>query len=195
MERALCCISLPLLVRLLGITIVGIFSVNLAFMVQLSASGSPWRYVSYCVFLVYAAPAIAFTMMLLHKEDLRSRKRFHCAYLCSVVTNCIFRLFFVIMVATYYSFYLQFGIYHSENRGNPLSPTSLRIMLVSALLVIELGFETLIRKRLLVCLESHYKNVDDTQDEEFLRALVQEDDQGSQASRRSSATHTSVGHA
>ena len=93
---------------------------------------------------------------------MRSRKRFHCAYLCSVVTNCIFRLFLVLMVATFYSFYIQFGIYHSDNRGNPLSPTSLTTILVTVLLMVELMLETLIRKRLLVCLESHYKIVENT---------------------------------
>ena len=162
MEKALCCISLPLLVRMLGFAILAIFSINLAYLIQFTYSDSPWRYLTYGLFLVYAAPAIAFIMMILQKEDLRSRKRFHCAYLCSVVTNCIFRLFLALMVATFYSFYIQFGIYHSENRGNPLSPTSLTIILVSSLLMVELMLETLIRKRLLVCLESHYKIVENT---------------------------------
>ena len=103
-EKILCCLSLRAIVLTLGVVICSLALAG--FMLSIHFKGSNYIYISLAVLITYTAPAIAFVMMLMNKEDLRSRKRFHTAYLCSVTTNCMFRLFLVIMVIIYYSFYI-----------------------------------------------------------------------------------------
>jgi len=105
-EKILCCLSLRAIILTLGVVVSSFAMASFILSIHFKMQASNYVYISLAGLITYSAPAIAFIMMLMNKEDLRSRKRFHTAYLCSVTTNCMFRLFLVIMVIIYYSFYI-----------------------------------------------------------------------------------------
>ena len=175
-DKVLGCIQLQGFIRLLGILLVVLVLFSLGYSIRFAACENPLKYIMFALFTIYVAPATAFLMMMYHKEDLRSRKRFHCAYLCSVATNCMFRLFFVVMIVTYYSFYIRISLTHFDNQVNAWIPSRWAIATAFVLLSVELMIETLIRKQILLRLKQFYEKVDSLEDADYLRVLDQEDD-------------------
>ena len=159
-DKILGCIPLQAIIRLMGLFMFAITAISLTYSIRFFSQSSPYQYISFAVFIIYAAPAIAFLMMLVNKEDPRSRKRFHCAYLCSVATNCMFRLFFIVMIVTYYSYYIKIGLAHTTTDVTAWVPSGLMIAAAFILLTLELLIETLIRKRVLFWFKLFYEKVE-----------------------------------
>jgi membrane protease YdiL (CAAX protease family) len=145
------CFSLKSFVRLLGVMLIILTLVTfLATLFQLQGEYPGKAILPFTFFCIYLVPALAFLIMTASKEDIRARKRFHCAYLCSVISNTLIRLFLVLMVVTFCLSYYIFVV--NEQAGTEGFPETAEgtmsiwaILFIGVAMLAELAIETLIR--------------------------------------------------